>query len=197
MACLKFFGNLRKRFTEENSLSKLEESLDSNQIPDGKIAALIIDMQPDFLDRIEDSEKEVLINSHIEMIGFLSQIRIPTVVLEYHGHGETSEEIMGKIKKIPEHKFITKHNDNGFQGTKLDLKLKEWDIDNLLLMGINATACVQQTAMGALDKGYRIYTARQLIADRGGGIKYLEDGISWYKENGVYFPDFRKLKDKL
>ncbi|MDP7506567.1 MAG: isochorismatase family protein [Candidatus Woesearchaeota archaeon] len=178
----------------KNETAILEETIEQKLHLDKKVGALIIDMQPDFLSKIRRSERDVLITSHLEMIKFLAVHNVPIVVLEYNRHGVTQAEISQEVYKLAKYEYITKDHNNGFEEGKLDDRLKAWGIQDLIIIGINATACVKETAKSAVKKGYSIHTARQLIANPSNSQKeFRKDVLSWYEDNGVYLPDFRKL----
>ncbi|MEK6827013.1 MAG: isochorismatase family protein [Nanoarchaeota archaeon] len=131
------------------------------------LAGLIIDMQSDFLNNIEKKEREKMIQSQIELIHYLSETESPIFVLEYEKRGETIEEITKEIDFSKNEKPLIKIINDGFYDTGLHVLLKKHKSKNLILMGINAMSCVKATAQGALSrKGYSIYTARDLIAEK-------------------------------
>jgi len=161
----------------------------------GNTASLVIDMQPQFLQKIEDNERENLIRSQLMMLDLFVQRDIPTIVLEYlhFGVDRTNQEIRERVEKIPRHSYVTKTNDDGFKNPELAHQLKLLNVKFLLLMGINASYCVKKTAKSALSKGYVIFTARQLIANQSHTQTLFHDDILWYEKNGVYFPDVQNM----
>jgi len=177
-----------------NGTAILEKKLEPKLNINGHVGALIIDMQPDFLRSIEDSERAKLISSHLKMAKFLVANNIPTVVLEYWDEGSTEREIRDEIDKLPKHKYITKYDDDGFTQRSLHETLRDWKIKDLIIMGINASFCVKDTAQSAIRKGYSIYTARQLLANQSYEQSFFNDDVPlWFESNGVYSSDFRDL----
>ena len=87
----------------------------------GNTASLVIDMQPQFLQKIEDNERENLIRSQLIMLDLFVQRDIPTIVLEYlhFGVDRTNQEIRERVEKIPRHSYVTKTNDDGFKNPEL------------------------------------------------------------------------------
>lgn len=90
---------------------------------------------------------------------------IPLFVLEFKNYGKTIPELRTEIKEVPRKSFITKSYNNGFRKTGLDEMPEMRRADSLLLMGINASYCVLDTAKCAVEKRYRVITAEDLIAN--------------------------------
>jgi len=76
--------------------------------------------------------------------------------------------------------------DNAFAETNLDPWLKWFGTTDLILMGINATACVEATARGAVKKGYAIHTAHDLIANPPAWITQNE--VRYFEKKGNVYP---------
>ncbi|MFH1387689.1 MAG: isochorismatase family protein [Patescibacteria group bacterium] len=187
-----------QKLNNKDSSSELKDSIDTKLNNGIDIAALIIDMQVPFLADIKSSEKDELISSHVEMIRYLAHRNIRAIVLEYIGEGGTYWRLRREIKKIPRFKRIIKEYANGFLETGLNKQLKIWQIKEIILMGINASYCVKETAEGALDNGFSICTARQLVADR----EYQQDDFKknvpeWYEKNGVYYNNLNHLRQGI
>jgi nicotinamidase-related amidase len=159
------------------------------------LAGLIIDMQSEFLKNIEEKGRGNMIQSQIGLIHYLSEREVPIFVLEYEGRGKTIEVITKEIDFSKNEKPLTKRTDGGFDNTELHARLKKHRSKNLILMGINATSCVQFTAEGALSRKYKIYTAKTLIAEK---EKYkdreMEQKIeSLYTRLGKFFKTGKEL----
>ncbi|MFA6365368.1 MAG: cysteine hydrolase [Candidatus Paceibacterota bacterium] len=154
------------------------------------VAVLLIDMQEYFLD---EAGKKAIIPYQVAIIQECQDMGIPFIVLEYEDQGDTIPELQEKIEKLPNHHWIVKSNDSAFPGTNLDDLLKEQGVEKLLLMGVNACACVRDTARDAVRKGYEIITSDMLIA---GCCPVCKEATQWFEENGEYLqgklPSFRK-----
>ncbi len=144
-------------------------SLSQNEIPlknETGLAGLVIDMQPHFLNEIEENERKIMIQSQIELIHYLSVREAPIFVLEYEDKGRTIKKITREINFSKNEKPIIKTENSGFINTRLQRLLKKYSSKNLIFMGINASSCVAQTAEDAKVRGYKIFTARNLIAEK-------------------------------
>ncbi len=127
-------------------------------------AALLIDMQERFLSRYLDSDLEPIISAQTAVLKFCASQDIPIVVVEYRGYGLTTASLQEVIAAVPRSLRLEKTITDALASTSLDEQLRLWNAADLLLMGIYASACVQGTSEGALEKNYRLHTARDLIA---------------------------------
>lgn len=64
-------------------------------------------------------------------------------------------ELAEGLNIVSEHKF-TKYEGNAFSNPDLDKFLKEREIDTVELVGLDGGACVPMTALGAVEKGYKV-----------------------------------------
>jgi nicotinamidase-related amidase len=64
-------------------------------------------------------------------------------------------------------------------------------------MGINASGCVQDTAIGALHRGYQVITSRGVVASSTKRDSNLDTSKKWYSENGLFFEDTDGLIDYI
>ncbi|MEA2097834.1 MAG: isochorismatase family protein [Patescibacteria group bacterium] len=175
-----FLGTIRRLFNRgrlnKNSFSNYYEDI---LIKDG-LVVILIDMQQIFLDGLKKKNRERIIANQIFIIRWCAQENIPVVVLEYRGSGETIDVLAKELKKIEDLRIILKSYDNGFYYTELKDVLEERNAKNLFLMGINASACVKRTAIGAREEGFSIITSNDVI-----GGNNDDNSISWYVENGI------------
>ena len=163
-----------------------------NEIDLGQTAILLIDMQKFFVDKLAVSERDCLIYRQIGMMDYGLQKGMPLAVLEYQGDGPTIEPLISKAKTFPNHIFITKKHDNGFEGTKLEDKLSSWNTKRVLLMGINASWCVRKTAQGAKYAKLDFITVDELMADESEDYRYTKYQ-DWYRKNGIYIKSHKDL----
>lgn len=163
--------------------------MNTTQTP--QLSMLLIDMQPSFLKRMDEMELDTLISSQVDVLRFCARYDVPVIVLEYDGEGRTIWGLEEEVKRVPRYQIVTKPKDDGFIDTHLDYILKEWQITNLCLMGVNASGCVRDTAESALDRNIEIITAEQLIAD-----PYLwneNKSIDFFNQNGNFLTDYKKM----
>lgn len=127
-------------------------------------AVLLIDMQDYFLQRHHREDQKMLLSAHRCVLDFCREVSLPVAVLEYANHGSTTDYLREKVGRISNCETFVKANDNAFSGTDLNRYLYSLEISDVVLLGINAEACVQATAINAKRKGYGLLTARDCIA---------------------------------
>lgn len=149
------------------------------------IAVLMIDMQDFFLKNLDDESRSVLVRNQGEVLDFCLKKNVPVFVFEYKAggvlRGPTTKVLLEKLKRLSQ-RVIVKDNNSAFVGTKLEELLKESKVKTILLLGINANGCVQDTAMGAIRRGYKVVTSSDLIAStsrRGLGLSKRNE--AWYR----------------
>jgi nicotinamidase-related amidase len=152
---------------------------------DDNCVVLLIDMQPRFLRRLSATKEDSLLRSQRNVLEYCEKSDVPLAVLEYKRADETHPRLVEPIARVPRRIKIVKSHDDGFNKTELGRTLDEWDPEYLILMGLNASACVLETARTAADRGFQLATAADLIGD---GYVHWGNGVRrWYLENGEYF----------
>lgn len=148
------------------------------------LAVVIIDMQEYFLNHHPGRIVRKMIANQQNMLGLCARLDIPVIVLEYAKHGKTVRELKKSLRKVWRKRTIIKRSSDGFQKTALVDHLVKLQIKTLLFMGINASACVLDTAKSALSEGFEIITADDLISDPSDWSMYKSE--TWYRENGIF-----------
>ena len=193
--------------------------------PKPKVAVAVVDMQEDFLRDIAPDEIKREVSYQLNVLDYAKERQL--LVYELHtvmrkhiidnlneelkeyeiellqnlGFGKTEPRLKRKLDHINS-KLVRKYDDNGFIETSLATELREQGIEYILLMGINACACVKKTGQGAIDNGFKIMTLKELIASSytGGFACITDDGCEctkWYARNGIYKDDYKDLLEKV
>ena len=147
---------------------------------------VLIDMQSRFIEQLKGGVAEHLMTAQLQVLAHCAARDIPLVVLEYDGFGLTVEPLQGAIRRVLRHTFVVKGTDDGFNTCQLYGVLQAYEAETILFMGINAEACVRDTAASALRHGYHIVTAEALIASAC-RARVRRSAFVWYKRNGVLF----------
>jgi len=151
--------------------------------------AVLIDMQPYFVNKLEAGTRERLIQAQVKVIRYCAEKDIPLIVLEYEKRGTTLAELRAEARKVSRVVVITKGHSSGFQSVQFRQELDAFKADSLLLMGVNASCCVLATALDAHDEKYRILTAPDLIAD-GPSVKDIDTQATerWFRRKTMLLP---------
>lgn len=131
------------------------------------VALILVDMQDFFLKNFSPVIKRNLITRQGYVIDLCIRKNVPLIVLEYKAggidRGKTTPALEQKIRKAKQ-EIIIKENNSGFTKTTLHEILKGLGIKEIVLMGVNANGCVQDTAIGALHRGYKVVTCLETMA---------------------------------
>jgi nicotinamidase-related amidase len=155
------------------------------------LGVLLIDMQEDFLIEIDETERQKMIEQQKKILHACSLLDIPVIILEYSNHGSTIEDLQKCLDSVVRTSTITKPRNDGFVRTKLDKQLRQLGVGKLLLMGVNASACVASTGKGGKRYGYEIITSLDLIADPPDWEHNKSQ--DWYEENGLLAHSLEEL----
>lgn len=168
-------------------------------------AGIVVDMQTDFLKDFQLIKREEMIIEQLKAIGELQGYGIPMFVLEYKDHGETEERIRDAICYLGKIEPIIKEKESGFSNKHLEKILDKLNARNIILMGINSSACVIETAKGAKQRKYQVISAETIMGDtykidnelqvivkniEGSTIK---ESLDWYNENTYLFANSERL----
>ncbi|MGZ3805948.1 MAG: isochorismatase family protein [Pseudobdellovibrionaceae bacterium] len=153
-------------------------------------ALVIIDMQREFLriDKVTHPEESIkfrqqLIDSQILMVNEAKLRNLPIIIFEYvHPFcdaydgtkyadcGPTESRLLAATANYKKLKILKKTTDsffdekNNFRDLTINY-LKEQNIGNLILMGVNARDCVQDSMIGAIVNGYDVIAYTLGMAD--------------------------------
>lgn len=176
----------------------MEQGIDTS-----KFAVVIVDMQPTFLGKILEGEKTDLIRNQLALLERCLLSDIPVIAFEGQderdiNYVETIPELKSRIKQLKRKQFFEKEHYDGFTYyPEVDKQLTSWGVKTLCFTGINAMACVMETADGALNQGYRILTAEDLLADRTGRMGGVVRAKKEFLEKGNCYPSYQDILKNL
>jgi biuret amidohydrolase len=70
--------------------------------------------------------------------------------------GTTGVDIYPELAPAPGEHVIKKHRYSGFFGTDLDIILREWGVDTVIISGTSTENCCHATARDAMFRNYRV-----------------------------------------
>lgn len=139
---------------------------------------------------IESSEKKgitVIYIKHEINNNFLNKIVMRNIFIK----GTHGSEIDSRIKIVNNY-IYSKDKGNAFSNPKLDSFLKQNHINEVFIVGLDATACVYRTSIGAIDKGYKAIVLEDAIVTSNMGRipKILEK----YENKGILLTTIHKFR---
>jgi ureidoacrylate peracid hydrolase len=172
-----------------------------NDIDPGKTAMIVVDMQNDFvaagapmetpaaramvprlaeaLTLSRDAGIRVIYTAHVHRrdgcdMGLFDDLHPPIAARAGLVDGTPGVEIYPELAPAPGEHVIKKHRYSGFFGTDLDIILREWGVDTVIVSGTTTENCCHATARDAMFRDYRVVflsdaTATYDYPDRGFG----------------------------
>jgi nicotinamidase-related amidase len=166
-----------------------------------KTAMIVVDMQNDFvasgaametpaaravvpkladaLNICRDAGIKVIYTAHVHRrdgcdMGLFDDLHPPIANREALVDGTPGVDIHADVAPAPDEHVIKKHRYSGFFGTDLDMILREWGVDTVIISGTTTENCCHATARDAMFRNYRVVflsdaTATYDYPDRGFG----------------------------
>ena len=148
-----------------------------------KTAMIVVDMQNDFV--AEDAAMEtpaaramvlrlaeslricreagirVIYTAHVHRrdgcdMGLFDDMHPPIAQRNALVDGTPGVEIYPELAPLPGEHVIKKHRYSGFFGTDLDIILREWSVDTVIICGTTTENCCHATARDAMFRNYRV-----------------------------------------
>ncbi|MDR2220927.1 MAG: cysteine hydrolase [Methylobacillus sp.] len=149
-------------------------------------ALIIIDAQNTYCEGIMklDGMEQALAECKVLLDRFRNARR-PVFHIQHDAGPGTPYDVNSRIGQIVDllapangEPVITKNYPNSFAGTQLDALLKQQGIENLILVGFMSHMCVNSTARGAFDTGYRPTVVASATATRALPLKIAGTSLS-------------------
>jgi nicotinamidase-related amidase len=102
--------------------------------------------------------------------------------------GQPGVELDSRVKKINQNDFTKKISD-AFSNPQLDDFLIKNQVDEIYLVGLDAAYCVYYTALGALNRGYKVTIVKDAVMTS----KNMSDILKRYEENGIVVTSSKEL----
>ena len=148
-------------------------------------------MQDFFLKNFPVSISNELFENQKQVIDLCLKKKMPFVLVEYKAGGILRGKTILKLEKLFKdsvEEIFVKENNSGFTNTDLDKTLRNLNIKTVLLMGLNANACIQDTAIGAIRRRYKVITSEGIIASSSRkDLTLSKRNGRWFKKNTHFF----------
>jgi nicotinamidase-related amidase len=148
-----------------------------------KTAMIVVDMQNDFvapgaaievpaaramvpklveaLKVCRDSQIKVIYTAHVHRrdgsdMGLFDDLHPPIANRDALVDGTPGVDIYPDLRPASGEHVIKKHRYSGFFGTDLDMILREWGVDTVIISGTSTENCCHATARDAMFRNYRV-----------------------------------------
>lgn len=149
-----------------------------------ELAVLLVDMQEHFTMNLRPGERARIAANQIAALEECRRKGTLVIVISYGGCGKTTPELRPELRRLRHVIRFTKWTQGAFSSPKLAGILRRFGITKVFLMGINADACVLDTADGALAYGFAIATSNDVISGKVGDSE--DNSADWYRKNGTF-----------
>jgi nicotinamidase-related amidase len=157
------------------------------------LAVLVIDMQQTYLKELNNKEQDNIIKHILELTSYCVKNEITIADIADKNYKPTIKTITKSIKKSNPNKIITCYDKDccdAFEGTSLEKNLKSKNITDLFVTGIYGSECVYSTAKQALELGFKVSTALDVIAENAVNSELIQlnkisDLKSWLNNNNI------------
>ncbi|MGV8168494.1 MAG: isochorismatase family cysteine hydrolase [Candidatus Nanoarchaeia archaeon] len=159
-----------------------------------KLALLIIDMQDHFFQYVDSAEMNREIPNYVALIKEAQKNKVPIFLVEFEGYGETNKSIKYALS-LDKYDTISKHDASSFIGTDLDEKLNGLGIEEVILAGLRADACVYATGRSAITRKYAVDISMDITAfcNLASGTYSNNVAMTWYEQNTKLFPSHKEI----
>ena len=145
---------------------------------------VVIDMQNDFLDRLDDETRAALILNTNRLVDFFRASHYPIIWIKQLlrpdlsdaplnirdrgvpivADGTSGAEIYRDLGHHDEDAVVIKKRFSAFFGTNLEKLLSEAAPEKITLAGVNTHACIRTTAIDAFQRDLRVLLAADCVA---------------------------------
>ncbi|PKH86313.1 cysteine hydrolase family protein [Colwellia sp. Bg11-28] len=160
-------------YLEEDDFTVLAQH--TKPVDDKRTALVLVDLQNDYFSggRFELDNTDFAAKQASQLLAHFRQKELPVIHIQ-HLFEETNAaffsantvgaEIESSVKPTANEPVIIKHQIDSFIETTLEQTLIELGIDNLVIVGAMAQACVQTICRSAVNKGYKCQVISDAIA---------------------------------
>jgi len=149
--------------------------------PTPRTALLVVDIQEDYTGPqakkpYRDGDKIVMVSNVLltqaqtrgDVVVYIKNVIDNPIVSVFTGGinapGSPGTEMDRRLIKVPGAMTFTKSLSDAFSTPELDAYLRENQVNQLLITGLDGAYCVNATARGALNRGYKVTLFRDGIA---------------------------------
>ncbi len=128
------------------------------------VVLVIIDVQDKLLNVVQS--KDEVINNILKLVKVCKILNIPIIITEQYpkGLGRTNQKLIETLSN--DYAPIEKTTFSCFKVKEFEERLLKLGRKTLILTGLETHICVLQTALEAIDKGYRVLVCVDAISSR-------------------------------
>ena len=126
-------------------------------------------------------------------VAYIRQVFSSNLFVRMHGGRRTGKVIIDRRITVINGNDFEKNRTDAFSSKEFEKLLIDRQVDELFLVGVDAAYCVYYTALGGLNRGYRVTVVADAVATRSDMATVLKR----YKQKGIGIITSRQLINEL
>ncbi len=114
-------------------------------------------------------------------VAYIRQVFSNNLFVRLHGGRRAEKVLVDRRIKIINSNDFEKNRTDAFSNRQFEQLLLDRQVDTLYLTGVDAAYCVYYTALGALNRGYRVVVVTDAVASRNN----MADIMERYRRKGI------------
>ena len=114
-------------------------------------------------------------------VAYVRQVFSNNLIVRLHGGRRQGRVIIDRRIRVVNGNDFEKNRTDAFSSRQLEQFLIGRQVDELFLVGVDAAYCVYYTALGALNRGYRVTVVADAVASR----RPLAGVLERYRRRGI------------
>lgn len=114
-------------------------------------------------------------------IAYIRQVFGSNLIVRLHGGKRAAKVMIDRRVKVVNNNDFEKNRTDAFSNRQFEQLLIDRQVDELYLVGVDAAYCVYRTALGALNRGYRVTVVTDAVASR----NKMTDVLERYRRKGI------------
>ena len=114
-------------------------------------------------------------------VAYIRQVFSNNLIVRLHGGRRAGKVIVDRRIRVINGNDFEKNRTDAFSNRQFEQLLIDSQVDELYLVGVDAAYCVYYTALGALNRGYRVTVVKDAVSSRKG----MADILERYRRKGI------------
>jgi nicotinamidase-related amidase len=114
-------------------------------------------------------------------VAYIRQVFDSNLIVRLHGGKRAGKVMIDRRIKVINKNDFEKNRTDAFSNRQFEQLLIDRQVDELYLVGVDAAFCVYYTALGALNRGYRVVVVTDAVTSR----NRMADVLERYRRKGI------------
>lgn len=114
-------------------------------------------------------------------VAYIRQVFSNNLIVRLHGGSKRGKVIIDRRIKVINNNDFEKNRTDAFSNRQFEQFLIDKHVNELYLVGVDAAYCVYYTALGALNRGYKVTIIKDAVISR----KNMADVLECYRRKGI------------